>query len=101
MGDFQGLLSIARKAGYAVIGQDNLIGYGKKLYLLLMDESAGDSLCREMAHLSNTKNIPLVRLKNLPELAKINTCKVIGIKNKNLADEMLKTIKGENFGTTT
>lgn len=84
-----------------MIGQDNLIGYRKKLYLLLLDESAGESLSREMAHLGSIKNIPIVRINNLPEVTKISSCKVMGIKNKNLTDEMLKKIKGEKLGTTT
>ncbi len=95
MSDFKGLISIARKAGYVIIGQENLSGYEKKLYLLVLDKSAGKSLEREMTFLATKKNIPLVRVEKLDEILKIDNCKVIGIRNKNLSEEIEKSLKGE------
>ncbi len=92
MSDLNGLVMIARKGGYVIVGQDKLAGYEKKLYLLLLDETAGKSLVREMNFLAHKKNIPLCIVKNLPEISKIPNCKVIGIKNKNLSDEILKVL---------
>lgn len=90
-----GLLGIARKAGYVIVGQDNLVGYTKKLYLILLDETAGNSLSREMKFLSEKTDALVVRVKDLAKMINIENCKVIGIKNKNIADEIVKNIKGE------
>lgn len=90
-----GIVSIARKAGAVIVGQDNLIGYDKKMYLIVMDELAGKSLQREMQHLSKTREIPLVIVKDLQSYVKIENCKVIGIKNKELSEKVFAEIKGE------
>ena len=91
----KGLISIARKAGFCIIGQDNLKNYDKKLYLLLMDEKAGNSLAREMNFLSSTRQIPLLLIENLEDLTTIKNCKALGIKNKNISQSIQKEIKGE------
>ncbi len=90
-----GLISIARKAGYAVIGQDNLSGYNKKLFLLLMDKTAGNSLTRQMNFIAREKNIPLLEVENLGVMVGIEKCKAIGIKNKAISENIEKCLKGE------
>lgn len=90
-----GLISIARKAGYVIIGQDNLKNYDKKLYLLLLDSSAGVSLTREMNFLARKHNIPLQKIDNLGELAGVENCKALGIKNKAFAENIIKNLKGD------
>lgn len=95
MKEISGLISIARKAGFAIIGQDNLKSYDKKLYLLLVDKNAGNSLKREMKYLSNDKNIPLFELEGLGQVVTIENCKAIGIKNKAISENIIKCIKGE------
>ncbi|MBP3431850.1 MAG: hypothetical protein J6K39_03245 [Clostridia bacterium] len=95
MSKLNGLISIARKAGFCVIGQDNLKGFDKKLHLIVLDKSAGDSLVREMTFLSNKKNCSLLTVDGLEEVTAIKNCKVIGIKNKDLSEMIEKEIKGE------
>lgn len=95
MDKISGLISIARKAGYCVIGQDNLKNYDKKLYLIMLDSTAGASVEREMNFLSNKKQIPLERIENLSKKIAIENCKVIAIKNKNFSENILKVLKGE------
>ncbi len=95
MSDLKGLISIARKAGYVVIGQENLVGYDKKLYLLILDKTAGKSLEREITFLAKRRALPLLRVENLGEILKIDNCKVIGIRNKNLSEEIERILKGE------
>jgi ribosomal protein L7Ae-like RNA K-turn-binding protein len=90
-----GLVSIARKAGYVVIGKDNLAIYTKKLYLLLVDKTAGSSLSREMKFLSENRNIPILEVENLGTLVGIENCKAIGIKNKAISESIEKCVKGE------
>ena len=91
-----GLISIAKKAGYVIVGQDKLSGYDKKLYLILMDKSAGKSLVREMSFLSQKKNLHLQIVEDLENLVTIKNCKVIGIKNKALSEKIIESmLKGE------
>ena len=95
MNKIQGLTSIARKAGFVIIGKEKLATYTKKLYLLLIDKSAGNSLLREMKFLSENRDIPLLEIENLAELVSIENCKAIGLKNKALSESIEKCVKGE------
>ena len=93
MTKISGLISIARKAGYVVIGQDNLSAHKQKLYLLLMCKSAGNSLVREMRHISNESQIPLLEVEELGKLIGIDNCKALGVKSKAFSDNIIKIIK--------
>ena len=95
MNKIQGLISIARKAGFVIIGKEKLATYTKKLYLLLIDKSAGNSRLREMKFLSENRDIPLLEIENLAELVSIENCKAIGLKNKALSESIEKCVKGE------
>lgn len=97
----KGLISIARKGGYVIIGKDNLEKYTQKLYLLLVDKSAGNSLVREMKILSQRRDIPSLLVEDLQFLVGIGNCKVIGLKNKAISENIEKCLKGEEFGNTT
>ncbi len=91
-----GLISIARKAGFCIIGQDKLRDYDKKLYLILLDKNAGKSLERQMSFLSKDREIPLHRIEGLAEMLAIENCKVVGIKNKAISENLIKSLKGDN-----
>ena len=93
MSDLKGLLSLSRKAGYVVIGLENLMAYDKKLFLLLCDKSAGKSTQREMNHLCEMRAIPLLFVDNLAQLLSIENCKAIGIRNKNFSEMISKEIE--------
>lgn len=95
MNKIEGLIGIARKAGYAVVGGESLKNYTKKLYLVLLDKSAGNSLKREMQFLSNNRNVDLLEIENLGYLAGIENCKAIGIRNKVFSENIVKCLKGE------
>ena len=95
MNKINGLISIARKAGFCIIGQDKLLDYDKKLYLLLLDNSAGKALERQITFLSKDLNVPLLRVDNLAEMISLENCKVIGIKNKAISENLIKSLKGE------
>ncbi len=96
MSKLTGWISIARKAGYCIIGQDKLLDYDKKLYLILLDESAGKALERQMNFLSKEKDIPLLMVDGLSHMLAIENCKVLGIKNKAISENLIKIIKGDN-----
>ena len=95
LSNLSGLIGIARKAGFVIVGGENLSSYTKKLYLLILDKTAGNSLKREMNFLASKRNIDIIEVENLSELASISNCKVIGIKNKTFSENITKSIKGE------
>lgn len=82
-------LGLARNAGYVIIGSDKLDGYTKKLYLILIDKTAGRSSLK-IAKRFQDENIPVKSVENLGNLIELPTCKIIGIKNKGLSEEILK-----------
>lgn len=94
--DLKGLFSLSRKAGYTVIGLENLLKYEKRLYLLIVDESAGKSLMREMNFLSNKRQIPLAVLPEVEKMIGIQNCKAIGIKNKKFTELISDKIQEKN-----
>lgn len=95
LGDLKGLLSLARKAGYVVIGLENLLNYDKKLFLLLCDKSAGKSTQREMNFLAKKRGLGLIFVENLAQIVAIENCKAVGIRNKNFSDMISKEIESK------
>lgn len=90
-----GILNICRKAGYLIIGGENIRLNQHKMYLILIDKTAGNSLKREMSFSAKTRNIPLVETENLAEILGIDNLKALAVKNKALSEEILKLLKGE------
>ena len=84
-------VNIANKAGYLIIGSDKLDGYKQKLYLVLIDKNAGKSSLK-IANRFAENGIKLVQVDNLGELSGIATCKILGIKNKNLSDIIVENL---------
>ena len=95
MDKIKGLISISRKAGYAILGGENLLSYDKKLYLVLLDSSAGKSLSREIDFFCKNKGLVQILVKGLNDYTGVENCKVLGIKNKKLAENIEKLLKGE------
>ena len=95
MNNIEGLIGIARKAGFVIVGGENLSSYTKKLYLLIVDKTAGNSLKREMTFLSQKRQIEIVEIENLSKLVGVQNCKAVGVKNKAFSENILKSIKGE------
>ncbi len=92
MKTLNGLLNICRKAGYLIIGGENIKSNTHKMYLILLDKTAGASLRRELNFLSSERKIPLVEVENLAELLGILNCKAVAIKNKALSDEVFSLL---------
>ena len=84
-------IGIALKAGYVIIGADKLSTYSKKLYLVLMDKSAGKST-RKVFDGLRQKGIEGFEIENLGELNK-QTYKIIGIKNLGIREQIKNQIK--------
>lgn len=95
MRDIKGIIGICRKAGYAIIGGENIKNNSQKMYLILVDENSGKSLLREMQFVANLRNIPIVSIKNLEEIVDIKNCKAVAFKNKALSEKIFNLLKGE------
>ncbi len=87
-------LGLSRRAGYLIIGADNLKKYDKKLYLLLVDENLSNTQ-QKMINRFKEREVETLLIENLWELVGIENCKIVGVKNKGLADEIIKNIIGE------
>ena len=95
MRDIKGIIGICRKAGYAIIGGENIKNNSQKMYLILVDENSGKSLLREIQFVANLRNIPIVSIKNLEEIVDIKNCKAVAFKNKALSEKIFDLLKGE------
>ena len=95
MKTLNGIINICRKAGYPIIGGENIKNNPHKMYLILIDKSSGNSLKREINYLLVSRNIPYLEVEGLANMVGIENCKAVAIKNKALSDEILKMIKGE------
>lgn len=98
MKEVKGILNICRKAGYLIIGGDNIKTYHHKMFLIVVDKSAGKSLMREMTLISKENDIELLCIEALGELIGIDNCKAVAVRNKALSDEIIQIIKGEKLG---
>ncbi|MBO5394379.1 MAG: hypothetical protein J6A28_00545 [Clostridia bacterium] len=81
----KGYLNISRKAGYLIIGGETLEDYKKKLFLVLFDNSAGLSTLKIVDKIK-ARGIHVVGIESLGDLCAIPTCKIVGIKNKNISE---------------
>ena len=88
----KGYLNIAHKAGYLIIGSDNLRGYDKKLYLVLVDKTAGKN-SKKIALSFEEKGLKAIEIDNLEELSSIPNCKIVGIKNKQLTEKIIEFLE--------
>ncbi len=84
-------LGLARNGGYVILGSDKLKSYDKKLYLVLVDQTAGHN-SKKIAEKISERNIPVRVIQNLEELSSIQNCKILGIKNKGFCEVILKNI---------
>ena len=86
-----GYLNLCRKAGYLIIGGETLGDYKKKIYLIVYDKTAQKNTLK-IVEKYKIKDIPVVEIEGLSEILKIDNCKIVGIKNKNLSDIILNLI---------
>ena len=85
-------LGICRKAGYAIVGSDKLKNYDKKLYLVIADKDISKTIQKVV---DKFNQVETVFIDNLEELVEIENCKIVGIKNFGLSEEIKKQIRGE------
>lgn len=92
----RGYLNIARKANYLVIGQDNLKGYDKKLYLVLVGKNSSTKSKQLATNICQKLQIPHFQLsQNLEDLLAIKNCQIVGLKNNGLASQIINLLTWE------
>ncbi len=93
----KGFVNISNKAGYLIIGADNLKKYNKKLYLILYSNDSGKSIQKVVNNQKLQTNCDIfeVEAQDFSKIVSIENCKIIGLKNLGLSKEIIKVIRGE------
>lgn len=86
----KGMLGLAQKAGSLIRGGDNLDGYDKKLYLALMDISAGKSTRKIADRLK--ERCKVIEIDSLAELVG-HDCMLVALKNKGMSEVIERLIE--------
>ncbi len=93
----KGLINISNKAGYLIIGADNLKNYKKKLYLIIYSNIHGRNLEKIVNTCKNALNCEIIELdeQEFQKVVTIENCKIVGVKNLGLSQEIIKIVRGE------
>ena len=65
------------------------------MYLILVDKEAGKN-SKKIATRFNEKGIEVIEISHLGKYVGIDNCKIIGIKNKGISEEIKKYLIKEN-----
>ena len=86
-----GYLGISRKANYLIIGSDDIKTYNKKMYLIIVSNDCSDNILKIAKNKAIQYNISCIKFNfELSSFIGVDSCKVVGLKNKGLSDEILK-----------
>lgn len=94
----KGYVGIANRAKYVIFGADNLKGYSHKLYLVIYRQDFGKTILKTVDELKK-RNLPIIEL-NVDEfnhIVGLTNCKLFAIKNKGIAEQILKILRSENI----
>lgn len=93
----KGLVNISNKAGYVIIGADNLKKYNKKLYLILYSNDSGKTIQKVITNKKTLTNCEIIEIdaQEFSKIVSIDDCKIVGFKNLGLSKEIIKVIRGE------
>ncbi len=99
LNSIKGYVGLARKGNYLIIGNDNLKGYYKKLYLILRSNDAGKNLVKVTNYTSEQTSCQIFEIEKeiMQEITGIENCKAFGVKNKGLADQIINLLRGETI----
>ena len=89
----EGYLNICHKAGYLIIGGENLESYSKKLYLVLFDKTSQKNTLKVVEKLKD--KVETIEVENLSQLSKVENCKIIGIKNKKISEILISLLRND------
>ena len=84
----KGLINIANKAGYLIIGSDALKGYNKKLYLLLYDLDIGKNTQKIVNQFKLNTDCIVYGIEDCIycKIVNVPNCKIVGIKKKGISE---------------
>ncbi len=96
LNQIKGYLNIAKKAGFVIVGQDNLKNYDKKLYLVLYTEPT-NNIVSVISRIKSTTMYQSICLEkhDFDTVTNIDNCKIIALKNKAISDKIIELIRGE------
>lgn len=89
-------IDIAARAKYVIYGADNLKGYTHKLYLLLYRQDFGKTIQKVVNDFSNLPTYMLA-IEDFNFITNSQNCKLLAIKNKGLADQIIKHLRSESI----
>ena len=94
-----GLIGLCRRAGKLIFGSEACLEAveRKKVKLILVAEDAASKTKENFIYFCEKNKIPIVQFGRIDEISKAigkDNKAVIGIKEKNLADEIVKIING-------
>ena len=84
----EGYLNIAKKAGYLLIGGENIenaILHNRKIYLILYEPSIQKNSLKVIRK-AEERSILTKSIEGISNYIQIKNCKIIALKNKNLSD---------------
>jgi len=82
-------LGLAIRAGEIIFGLDNIIGSKKRPYAIVIDESLHESSMQKIRNYCAKHNVPFVQVLNLEDMVSKIGVKIIGVTNKNLAEQIV------------
>lgn len=98
MSSINNYLGLCRKANYLVIGADNLKDYHKKLYLLVVCGELTKNINKIIQEKVLEYDIPCIYMyEPFGNFIGVENCKIIGIKNKGMSEQILKFEKEFKF----
>lgn len=88
----KGYIGLARKSQSALIGGDNIEVYSKKIHLIIMSDDAGKNLVKNMERIKDNQDVPLLVFtkEEMVAITDLVSCKAIAIKDKGLAEQIIK-----------
>lgn len=84
-------VGFARKAGKVVMGVDNIVVLKRPVLVLYSKELAENSV-KKLEKASQTTGHTLIALEPTTDLGLPDGCKAIGVKEKNLADAIIRQL---------
>lgn len=89
----KGYIGISNNAGYVIHGADKLKNYTHKIYLVIYREDGGKTIEKTVDYLKKL-NPCVIKLgvDNFNYVTNTDNCKLLAIKNKGIADQIIKLL---------
>ena len=88
-------LGLARRAGKLTLGVNAVAACKGDVFVLVADEAASDNTKKEIEKLKRRHGCPVVWTQRLETLTGKAECKLTAVREKNLADAILRTGEGK------